>query len=319
MTLEEKVRAFSDEHQLISEGSTLIVGLSGGPDSVALLTLLHNVYPTCRLIAAHLDHQWRKESSKDVTFCRAFTESLSVEFVHTTAQNITLTKKPQSQEDHGRLIRRAYFEELAKEYHASAIALGHHYNDQQETFFLRMIRGASIAGLAAMKPKKELYIRPLLSCTKEELLSYLKDKNMAYVEDETNTDPKYLRNAIRHQVIPALRACDTRFDSSFVKTLKTIQETDAYLDRITKVTLEAMSTTLKGATLLDTKKLLATDEFLQHRLLVHWLCKERVPFTPTQGFFNELMRFLHNQGKEHQLHPSWKLVKSGTSLSIKRT
>ncbi len=322
--LASKVQAFSDEHCLIAEGSTIIIGLSGGPDSVALLSLLKKLQPqyNLTLIAAHLDHQWRKNSHKDEEFCRELAKKLGVEFVSSKAEEIELppekAKKSGSQEELGRSLRRAFFEKLAQKYSAQAIALGHHYNDQQETFFLRMIRGASIAGLSGIKPKQGLYIRPLLDCTKQELLEYLASGGLSYLEDETNKDPKYLRNAIRHQVIPALRDCDSRFDASFYKTLKTVQETDAYLDRITKDTLESISSEVQGALALDTEKFLATDSFLHHRLLVTWFVKEGVAFTPTTAFFNEVMRFMQNSGKEHKVHISWSLVKHGSSISIEK-
>ncbi len=327
--LVKKVQTFSDEQQLITKGSCpqgsclqescLIVGLSGGPDSVALLSLLKELQPLYEytLIAAHLDHQWRENSHEDIDFCRSFAKSLDVRFESATLDTITLSKKPGSQEEHGRLIRRAYFEELAHTYNAFGIALGHHYNDQQETFFLRMIRGASISGLAAMKPQNGLYIRPLLECTKDEILAYLKDKNISYLEDETNKDTKYLRNAIRHQVIPALRECDERFDRSFYKTLQSVQDTDAYITRITEEAFTDMTTKIQGTTALSHKKFLEADPFLKERLLIRWFCEEGVPFTPSGGFFNEVMRFMKNEGKEHQVHPSWKLVKKKGFLLIK--
>ncbi len=313
--LVEKIRTFSDEHQLIPKGSPLIVGLSGGPDSIALLSILKTLEPVYdyTLIAAHLDHQWRIHSSKDVAFCKEFADSLQIAFVHTTADQISLTKKPRSQEDTGRLLRRTYFERLAQEHRAKGIALGHHYHDQQETFFLRLIRGASIAGLAAMKPKQKEYIRPLLTCTKDELIAYLNELAIPFLTDETNDDPRFLRNAIRHTVMPALRACDDRFEGSFQKTLSALQETDAYLERITEQMLTQLT---RDSHQLSIDAFLATDTFLHPRILVAWLCKEGVPFTPSTKFFEELIRFMHNNAQEHQMHPSWKLRKSGTLLSI---
>lgn len=319
--LVKKVQAFSDEHELITKGSCLIVGLSGGPDSVALLSLLKELQPLYEytLIAAHLDHQWRENSHENVLFCKQLAESFGVGFESTTLDTITLSKKPGSQEEHGRLARRAYFEELAQKYNAQAIALGHHYNDQQETFFLRMIRGASITGLAAMKPQKGLYIRPLLECSKDEIFAYLADTNQSFLEDETNKDTTYLRNAIRHTVMPALRDCDNRFDRSFYKTLQSVQDTDAYIARITEEAFTDMTEELEGATVLSYDKFLDADPFLKERLLIRWFCEEGVPFTPSGGLFNEVMRFLNNEAKEHQVHTSWKLVKEKGFLRIKHT
>ena len=321
--LATKAQAFINEHNLINEGSTIIIGLSGGPDSVALLSVLKKLQPqyNLQLIAAHLDHQWRTDSAQDVTFCKNLADKLDVTFITAKAEDINLPplkrkKASGSQEELGRLLRRSFFEGLAEH---NAIALGHHYNDQQETFFLRMIRGASIAGLAAMKPRQGIYIRPLLDCTKQELLDYLTAENLNYLEDETNKDPKYLRNAIRHQVIPVLKDCDARFDASFHRTLKNIQSTDAYIERITQDTFSTITTQSQDTLHLNKEQFLATDPFLHHRLLVTWLCKEQVPFTPTTAFFNEIMRFMNNQGKEHKVHTSWKLVKQAGMISIEKT
>jgi tRNA(Ile)-lysidine synthase len=313
----EKVRTFSEEHALLPKGSPLIVGLSGGPDSIALVSLLKALEPEYgyKLVVAHLDHQWRPNSAQDVIFCKEFAEGHNIAFEYTAADQITLLKKTHSQEDTGRLLRRTYFEQLAQKYNAAAIVLGHHYQDQQETFFLRMIRGASIAGLAGMKPKHDGYIRPLLSCSKDELIAYLKEKNIPFLIDETNEDQKYLRNALRHTVIPALRGCDTRFDKSFLKALVSLQETDAYLERIAKETLRGLT---QASDELAIAEFLETDEFLHPRILVQWLCEKGVPFTPTTKFFDELVRFIRNNAQEHQLHSSWKLCKSGNKLSIEK-
>jgi tRNA(Ile)-lysidine synthase len=301
---------------LLTKNSTLIVGLSGGPDSVALLSLLTQLKKGygLRLIAAHLDHQWRPTSEQDVLFCKQLAQSLGNEFVHQKAEHISLTKKPGSQEERGRLQRRIFFEECARAQGAQAIALGHHADDQQETFFLRMIRGASIAGLSVMKPHTGLYIRPLLKRTKQELLTYLDDQHLGYLTDETNADTQYLRNAIRKEALPALRSCDGRFDISFFKTLEEVQETDEYLDRVTKELFSSLAN--EGS--ISIEKFLATDSFLHNRLLVQWFCHEQVPFTPSRAFFNEIVRFLKNPAKEHSVHPAWYLSKTAGTVSIKR-
>ncbi len=317
----KKVEAFSDEHQLITKGATIVIGLSGGPDSMALLSLLSTLQSTyaLTLIAAHLDHQWRPDSSKDDEFCKAQADQLGIPYISAQASEITLTpekrqKASGSKEELGRFLRRAFFNEIARTTDG-VIALAHHYQDQQETFFIRIIRGASIAGLAGMKPKQGQYIRPLLTCTKQELIAYLDSKNLPYLEDKTNIDQRYLRNRIRHTVLPALRACDARFDSSFKKSLKNIQDTDAYLERVTEETYEQIAQD-SGISI---QEFLAIDPFLHHRLLVYWFIKAKVPFTPTTALLSEVMRFLNNPAKEHQVHPSWRLVKEKTILTIQHT
>ena len=308
------------QKQLIKHNATIVVGLSGGPDSVALLSLLTHLKQeyNLRLIAAHLDHQWRESSSDDVLFCKQFAESLGNEFMSERAENIVVTRKTSSsQEEQGRILRRTFFEKCAQETNADTIALAHHADDQQETFFMRLIRGASIAGLAAMKPKQGMYIRPLLYRSKEELSAYLKDKGLTFLTDETNEDTAYLRNALRLSVLPALRACDSRFDTSFFKMLETVQETDAFLERITQHIFATVVVPSKNGTVIDTEKFLSVDSFLHERLLVTWLCKEKVPFTPSRSFFNEIIRYMKTSADTHTVHPGWQLQRINTLLSIK--
>ncbi len=314
------ITAHIDKHNLLKPHTTVVVGLSGGPDSVCLLHILFTLKDQyhLKLIAAHLDHEWRKESHEDALFCADFAEQLGIPFVSTKASSITLEKVPQgSQEELGRMLRRCFLESVAQEYGAQAIALGHHYDDQQETFFIRFIRGASIAGLASMRPKAGMYIRPLLSVTKAQILEYLKEHNLAYKEDYTNMLESYLRNRIRHILLPALRQCDKRFDTTFLSTLKNIQETDDFLENCAQKAFDTMAHMREGRLWLDKEKFFSFDPFLYPRILVLWLCRANVPFTPTNPFFNEIIRFLHRPGPgSHRMHPTWSLVKDKQFISI---
>ena len=326
VTLLDKVVLYSEKYSLIEPGSKILVGLSGGPDSVALLALLSTLASRYDLflIAAHFDHQWRENSAEDKEFCQTLARKLHIEFVSQTASEHAMKKKEDSysyngsQEELGRILRRSFFEECVQLYGAHAIALGHHEDDQQETFFLRMIRGASVAGLAAMKPKNACYIRPLLSCTKAELIEYLNQQGLTYREDPTNNDTKYLRNAIRHNVIPAFQQSDPRFNTTFRNTLHSVQETDIYLAKVVDELFTKIVHTSQEATLLHREEFLKIDEFLHPRILVAWLTLAKVPYTPSTAFFDELTRFMKNSGKKHQPHPSWSLVKKGPYLGIER-
>ncbi len=306
------VRAFIDQHNLITPKSTLIVGLSGGPDSVCLLSLLNKLVSEYKitLIAAHLDHGWRTSSAQDAAFCKEFAHSLGVKYEEAQASDIQVTKKYNgSQEERGRALRRQFFESLAQTHSASAIALGHHQDDQQETFFLRLIRGASIAGLASMRPQHGVYIRPLLTLHKQEIVEYLHAENLPYVVDATNKDTTFLRNAIRQSVLPTLRTQDERFDKNFKKALAHIQQTELFLERTAHTVYAKITKEQDGMLLLDYEKLLAVDPFLHHRLLLLWLTAARVPFTPSTAYLNEIMRFLHNSGSAHHISNEWTLEK----------
>lgn len=309
------------EHQLIYPGSTVILGLSGGPDS---LFLLHALIPlhankTITLIAAHVDHEWRVDSSADVEFCRSVTQALGVELVHSKLSELaTSFKFNGSKEEWGRKARRSFFEHVADTYNAQHIALAHHADDQQETFFIRLLRGASLTGLTGIKWKQGRYIRPLLGIYKQDILAYLHEHDIAYLTDPSNTAPDFLRNRIRSEVIPALRSCDARFDTTIATTINRLQETEQFLDSLTHETYQ----TLRVETSPDTQALklasfLTLHHVLQQRILIYWFCKAQVPFNPSQALLNEVMRFLKLPGnKEHHLYPGWCIKKADGVVSI---
>ncbi len=147
-----------------------------------------------------------------------------------------------SQEEYGRRLRRHFFEQILREYNADSVALAHHAQDQEETFFIRLIRGSSLTGLTSIKPKNGPYIRPLLETPKAEILAWLHTNNIPYALDKTNESPDYLRNRIRLNVLPALRICDERFEANFLTTLNRLKTTEDFLERLTQKAFEKITT-----------------------------------------------------------------------------
>lgn len=320
------VDRFIEEHKLLSVGGlddsggnpvTVIVGLSGGPDSVFLLHALCQLRSKYKIVivAAHLDHGWRENSSNDALFCKNLAHDLSVEFVSAHASEIKVAeckKDSGSREDCGRQLRRAFFAECMHKYNASAIALAHHQDDQLETFMVRLIRGTGVTGLACMRPRSDAYIRPLLAFTKAEILAYLEEKSIAYVLDRTNFTDEHLRNRIRKYVLPAFKLSDERFENSCLRTIKNMQEHEAFLERLTRKTLESLTCGFlpEESHKLNLAEFRALDPFMQKRVLMHVLCREKVAFTPSEKFFDEMLRFLCNPtGGRHLLHLSWAIEK----------
>ena len=311
------------KHGLLKKNSTIVVGVSGGPDSICLLHLLKALQPEFNLtiIAAHLDHEWRSNSADDASFCKQFAQSMALEFVQDQASAIPLKRKYNgSQEEVGRMVRRSFFETVAHDYGADAIALAHHLDDQQETFFMRLIRGASIAGLAGMKPLESSlsptrqaqsysYIRPLLGTHKQHILNYLADNNLSFVHDPTNESLAYLRNALRLQALPALRSCDNRFNENFKKTHAHLQKAHEFIDRHTQKMFAQLTEEIDGDVVLINERFFEVDPFLHDSLILMWLCSANVSFTPSSGLFDEIVRFLKNKSDEHALSSTWSLVK----------
>jgi len=301
-------------YNLIPQGSTVIIGLSGGPDSVLLTHILAQMRSThdLKLIAAHLNHGWRPEADEDARFCRALAQELGIEYVqaHLNHFNDALQSNG-SAEALGRRARRLFFEQCAREHGADRIALAHHADDQQETFFIRMIRGTTLSGLVGMRPQHGQYVRPLLHVYKKDILAYLHEHGIAYRLDATNTDTRYLRNSIRHTVLPALKVCDVRFDENFARMVTSLQETERFLDTLTHQALQqAMVIDAQYGAGICFKTVMAYDPVLRDRVVMQWLHNHHVPYAPQERFISEIVRFLsHERGGTHRLHAQWHILK----------
>ncbi len=303
----------------VKPGSTLIIGLSGGPDSVYLLHLLVGIKESLglSLIAAHLDHEWRASSKDDVVFCETLCKQLTVPFVTKKASELNCSFEYNgSQEQLGRNMRRFFLEQVRQEHNAHAIALAHHQDDQLETFFINLIRGTTITGLCGMKAQEGYFIRPLLGITKCEILAYLSKHQIPYQTDPTNTSDAYLRNRIRSKLIPALIACDDRAEKNMVRGLESLTETEQFLK---KLTAQALSTvTNSDDQSLDLEKFFYLDPYLQKRVLVSWLATNTKGMCrSSEAFLNEVLRFLNSpRGGTHQISPEWKLIKKQNRTSV---
>jgi len=301
--------AFMDKHTLIRRNDRIIVGLSGGPDSVFLLHALHQMRNSHSLflIAAHLNHESRPESNDDAQFCRQLCAQLDIPIIVEQLSNITHSVNTNgSREALWRAARRHLFERIAHKHNAHSIALGHHQHDQVETFFIRLIRGSSLAGLSGMKPRDGQYIRPLLDLDKETIVAALDAQGIAYQQDASNDSDAFLRNRIRSQVLPALAACDDRFAHNISTTMKRLHEADTLLQQCAR---EYLSHDSHGYAL-KTVDFLAAPAVLQQYALTNWLVENKVPFTPSQGLFAEIIRFLKQPGSgTHTLYAKWRVVK----------
>lgn len=305
----------------IHPNSTLIVGLSGGPDSVCLLTLLSKLQSklNLKIIAAHLDHQWRPESSQDALWCKELCLALrNVTYVSATPRELNFEGKYNgSKEEMGRKLRRAFFQDLAEKFQANHIVLAHHADDQQETFFIRLIRGCSITGLAAMQQQDDLYLRPLLTIHKQDILHYLMEHKIPFLTDSTNVDFKFLRNRIRHELMPKLTKIDQRFTQNLTNCIQQLQKTDDFLNQYVEQTLQRMSNPAHHEQI-NIAQFLSEHEVIQHRILLHLLIKQNITVEPSHALFTEIIRFLHNnKSKQHQIHTTGLLLKQANHFSFK--
>jgi tRNA(Ile)-lysidine synthase len=188
-------------------GQTVVMGLSGGADSVALLDVLAALAARrgFRVVAAHLDHGLRPGSAADAAFCRELCARLGVALEVGAADVKGRARRDKGgTEEAARLERYAFLREVAQEHGASAIAVAHTQDDQAETFLLRLLRGAGSAGLGAMRAVNGDILRPMLEAGRKDVLAHLQARGLPHREDETNADLSFLRNRTRHELLPYL-------------------------------------------------------------------------------------------------------------------
>ena len=209
MPLVDRVRRTIERHALVAPGGRVLVALSGGPDSVALLHILFDLQPSGDLVlagVAHFNHRLRGAAADaDERFCRELAESLALPIAVGSADvRDEARRSGRSIEDTARTLRYKFFEEAADGLQASAIAVGHSLDDQAETFLLRLVRGAGPRGLGAIRPRAGRVIRPLIEIGRAELRQYAEDHRLEWCEDDTNNDLSIPRNRVRHELIPYL-------------------------------------------------------------------------------------------------------------------
>jgi tRNA(Ile)-lysidine synthase len=250
----------------------VVVGVSGGRDSICLLHLLHQVHCT-GLIVAHVNHQLRPEADAEMFLVEQVAMQLGVIFEGRSIDVASLAKeRGQSVELAAREARLAFFAELAMKHSTQDVALAHHAEDQAETILFQTLRGSGLRGLAGMQVVSRhsslRLLRPLLNTRRAEIDSYLTEHGLPYAEDSSNAELKHSRNRVRHILIPAVKEALQRDPVPALLRLGSIaQREDAYLHE------QALSliTVASDASLLLTPELRFAAPALQYRALRHWL------------------------------------------------
>lgn len=195
--------------------ATLVVGVSGGCDSVALLHLLLEA-GFSQIVVAHVDHQLREESKEDAEFVRGLASGLGLRCEVKGVDITELARTSQSGiEEAGRVARYEFFEDLRLQHGADFVVTAHHADDQVETVLLNIIRGCGLKGLAGMEVLSGTLWRPLLQVQKKELKAYCKAHGLEFREDASNEDDRFKRNSVRRHVIPHLKELNPRFLKTF--------------------------------------------------------------------------------------------------------
>jgi tRNA(Ile)-lysidine synthase len=207
--IQERVKHVIKKHNLIGKNSKIVIGVSGGADSVCLLYLLNNLKKELNftLHIAHFDHKLRKESGKDSQFVKKLGEKLNIPTTVGRASAKGFTKNL-SLEEAARNARLFFLSNVAAKVGAKMIALAHNFDDQAETVLMRILRGTGLAGLSGIPSKRSMgtfeIIHPLLEIKRKEIERYLTKKQISFCIDKSNSNEIYLRNKIRHSLLPLI-------------------------------------------------------------------------------------------------------------------
>ncbi len=222
------------ENLNINTSGSLIVAVSYGPDSMALLDILSKFYKNNKIICAHVHHNHRKESDDEAEALKKYCQRKKICFEMMKIQNY---KNNKFTENEARLKRYSFFDNLVKKYNAKFLFTAHHGDDLVETILMRLVRGSSLNGYAgiAQKTRKGNYyiVRPLLYITKSDILNYCNKNNIPYANDVSNDDMKYTRNRFRKLVLPILKKENNDVHLQFLKFSKILREYETYFDKIT--------------------------------------------------------------------------------------
>ena len=274
----EKVRRTIEKHHMLEKGDRVVVGLSGGADSSALLEALYLLKEqySLSLFAAHINHGiMGEEGDNDEAFAESLARQRSIPFLCLKADAPAYAKEHRmGLEEAGRRIRYDYFESCAK---GGKIATAHTLSDNAETVLLHLSRGAGTKGLCGIPPVRENIIRPLIECSRDEVEAFCKKQGLDFVTDSTNLCDDYSRNFIRNNIIPLFKKLNPGFERAVSRSAAIAAGEQGFIERAAQKALsdcaekpfpqDAQNTTVS----LDTAKLLSLDEGLRMRVLKFFL------------------------------------------------
>ena len=273
--LEKKVKDTIKKYDLINKEDRIVVGVSGGPDSMALLNCLIN-FNVANLVVAHINHQIRKEADEEEEFVKNFCNKNEIEFYSKRIDVLKVANNSKiGVEEAGRNIRYEFFEEICKRTNSNKIAIAHNKNDKVETVIMNFLRGSGISGLKGIEVKRDKFIRPLIECTRDEIENYCKECNLNPKIDKSNFDNKYTRNKIRNVLIPYIQK---EYNPNIIETVSRLsdiiteeeEERNSYVIKIYNMLLVNEQ---ENEIILDLKEFNKEEKVIKSRLIRYTITK----------------------------------------------
>ncbi len=292
--LQRRVLATIQNYNLIQKGDKIVIGVSGGPDSMCLLNCLFCLRKILgvELVVAHINHMLREEAEEETKYVQEFCDKIDIPCFVKYADIAKLSQEQKlGTEEMGRKMRYEFFEEVAKQAEANKIATAHNSNDNAETVLMNLLRGSGISGLkgieikvdrnwqqedgTAIKEKSIEYIRPILECDRAEIEAYCAEKGLNPKIDRTNLENDYTRNKIRNQLIPYLQK---DFNPNVIQSLNRLSELAGEEEEYFKEIILQTYETLKigeneKETILDLKKFNHLPKVIKARVLLYTINK----------------------------------------------
>ena len=293
-----EVQRFIDIHELLHLGAKVVVSVSGGADSMALLSLLHQLQSTYRLTlrVAHVNHQLRVgEAIRDALFVERYADKLGLPFHKVDVDVKALKRRTGLSPQHAaRQLRHDALQSLSRSLAATHIALGHTADDQAETLLMRLLRGGGPAGLAGMPAKRMPFVRPLLGVHRDFILEYLRTTDVPWVEDSSNANRSYLRNRVRLDLMPTLRVYHPHIAQRLHQVADMLRTDNDVLEQRTEALARQVLSREVGNAMLSIRRapFSAAPLAMQRRLLRYAI--DRLPFSGDRASFRDvetLVRF----------------------------
>lgn len=299
-----KVAEYIKKEKLLKENDRVIVALSGGADSVALLHILHKL--GFDILAVHCNFHLRgEESMRDQYFAKTLCKRLGITIKIIDFDTEEHARKNKiSIEMAARELRYTAFEQIRAEERAAAIAVAHHRNDSAETLLLNLMRGCGIKGLHGIRPKNGFIIRPLLTTDREEILKYLENEHEEYVTDSSNLKTDYTRNKVRLELLPIM----SQINPSIVETLAVTAERIAWAEDVYRNAIEESINRIydEGVIDIDSLKKEKSPQTILHEIL------SPLGFNSTQ--VGEIFNNLNGESGRRYQSKEWEVVKDRNKL-----
>ena len=272
--LKEEVLKTIETYNLIEKNDKIVIGVSGGPDSICLLHVLYGLKEKLgiEIVVAHVNHMLRDVADLETEYVQSFCKKLGIECYVKKADILEISKtQKKGTEEVGRQVRYDFFDEVAKKTNSNKIATAHNSNDRAETVILNILRGSGLSGLKGIEPIRDnKYIRPLINTDRQDIENYCNDNKLEPKYDKTNNENIYTRNKVRNTVIPYIKK---EFNPNIIKTINRLSilatEENEYLQAITKQEFENLLIEKTENIILDLHKFNSLNLVIKRRLILY--------------------------------------------------